>query len=133
MNYLSTEDIARNWGVKQRQVQKLLAEGRIPGAIKYGRFWMIPANSAKPSDPRGSKNLYDERKLSADLARLLDTSNSPAMDSTLNEFLAAKDDEDWTMYSECGLSYLRGDFERTKYLYCKTEGNDLVRDRKSVV
>ena len=127
MNYLSTEEIAKKWGVQQRQVQKLLAEGRISGAVKYGRFWMIPADSAKPSYPRGSENSYDERNLSAYLERMLDTSNVPAPDGSLDEAMVAIGDDNWTTYSECGLSYLRGDFASTKNLYIKTEGNDLTR------
>ena len=126
MNYLSTEEIAKKWGVQQRQVQKLLAEERIQGAVKFGRVWMIPADAVKPSDPRGNMSSYDEKNLSADLARMLDTSHMPAPDGPLDEIMDAGDDN-WTMYSECGLLYLQGDFERTKKLYNKTEGNDLAR------
>lgn len=52
MEYRSASEAARAWGVSQRQVQRLLAAGRVAGAKKYGRAWMLPANAPKPRDPR---------------------------------------------------------------------------------
>lgn len=50
--YLSTVETAQKWGVSGRQVQRLAAAGRIPGAKKYGVSWFIPADCEKPADPR---------------------------------------------------------------------------------
>ncbi|HAX33411.1 MAG TPA: DNA-binding protein, partial [Coprococcus sp.] len=33
-------------------VNQYCAEGRIPGASRFGRSWAIPENAEKPSDPR---------------------------------------------------------------------------------
>ena len=49
MDYLSTQEAAARWGVSLRHVQRLLHEGRIPGAKKYGVSWLIPAGSEKPA------------------------------------------------------------------------------------
>ena len=35
-----------------RQHNQYCAEGRIPGASRFGRSWAIPENAEKPSDPR---------------------------------------------------------------------------------
>ena len=55
MEYMTAYEAAGIWGVSLRQVQRLLAGGRIPAAKKYGRSWMIPAGADKPADPRRLK------------------------------------------------------------------------------
>ena len=51
-DYVSTAVIAARWGVKARQVALLCEKGRIPGAYKVGREWIIPAEAEKPVDSR---------------------------------------------------------------------------------
>lgn len=46
---LSSVDYARSRGLSLRQVQRYLADGRLPGALKHGGAWMIPATSAPTS------------------------------------------------------------------------------------
>ena len=43
---------AAKWKISPRRVRVLASEGRIPGATKIGRDWMIPKDAAKPTDPR---------------------------------------------------------------------------------
>ena len=52
MDYISTKEAADAWGVSLRFVQKLIADGRILGAKKYGGSYFVPAGSEKPGDPR---------------------------------------------------------------------------------
>lgn len=57
MDYISVKEAAKLWGVSQRWVQKFCAENRIPNVRSFGRSWMIPKDSARPSDLRKkSKN-----------------------------------------------------------------------------
>lgn len=49
---MTTREAARLWGITDRRVSKLCLEGRIPGAQKNGRSWLIPAGSQKPADQR---------------------------------------------------------------------------------
>lgn len=49
-DYISVAEAARRWGVTPRQVQRLLAEKRIPGARRHGRAWLIPRTADKPAD-----------------------------------------------------------------------------------
>ena len=50
--YLSIREASYRWGVSERRVNQYCAEGRIPGASRFGRSWAIPENAKKPSDPR---------------------------------------------------------------------------------
>ena len=49
INDLKTpEDLAIEWGLTARRVQYLCQEGRIEGAVKKGRQWLLPADAKKP-------------------------------------------------------------------------------------
>lgn len=52
MDYLKIEDVAAEWGISQRRLQALCAQGKIEGAARFGRAWMIPKNAKKPIDGR---------------------------------------------------------------------------------
>ncbi len=44
--YETVKDAAARLGVTQRAIQKRAADGRIPGAVRHGRSWMIPSDAA---------------------------------------------------------------------------------------
>lgn len=48
-DYLTTTEYAHRLGINPSRVRQLLAEGRIPGARKHGRDWLIPAD-ARPTE-----------------------------------------------------------------------------------
>ena len=52
MEYMTSGQAAKKWGISQRRVQILCAEGRIKGIFKLGDAWAIPANTEKPVDKR---------------------------------------------------------------------------------
>jgi len=49
------------WGLSDRRVCILCAEGKIPGAFQEGRGWNIPTDAVKPADGRfkSTENLLD--------------------------------------------------------------------------
>ena len=47
--YVQAEEIAKQWNVSTRQVQRLCDEGRVDGAVKFGKMWVIPADAPKPT------------------------------------------------------------------------------------
>ena len=51
-SYLSVKEKSAQWGLTLRQVQYLCSNGRIPGALRFGRSWAIPADAEKPFDRR---------------------------------------------------------------------------------
>lgn len=58
MEYLSVRQIAEKWEISRRRVQTLCTEGRIPGAMRVGSYWAIPASAEKPKDERIKSGKY---------------------------------------------------------------------------
>lgn len=56
MEFITANQAAQKWGISQRRVQILCAEGRIEGVFKLGEAWAIPANALKPHDSRLKQN-----------------------------------------------------------------------------
>ena len=52
MDFISAREDAEKWGLKPRAVQTLCCAGRIAGAKKFERSWMIPAGAEHPTDLR---------------------------------------------------------------------------------
>ena len=50
MDYLSVKETAGRWGVTERRVQQLCKAGRIPGAAKFGKSWMVPKDAKLPTE-----------------------------------------------------------------------------------
>lgn len=52
MMYISVKQASEKWGISDRRVRILCSEGKIPGVIREGRSWRIPAKAGKPEDGR---------------------------------------------------------------------------------
>ena len=53
MEYISTKEAARKWGISERRGRSLCAEGKIEGAARCGDWvWSIPVGTQKPADGR---------------------------------------------------------------------------------
>ena len=63
MNYLNAKQFSENWGISVRRIIKLCKDGRIDGAIKNGRQWLIPENTLKPSDKRAMTEYNNQKKI----------------------------------------------------------------------
>ena len=50
MEYMTTKEASAKWGISTIRVTILANEGRIPGAQRLGRRWLIPAIANKPSE-----------------------------------------------------------------------------------
>ena len=50
--YMTVKQAAEKWGISDRRVRGLCAEGKISGVIREGRSWRIPADAGKPEDGR---------------------------------------------------------------------------------
>ena len=62
MNYHNAKQFSEKWGISERRIIKLCKDGRIDGAIKNGRQWLIPENTLKPSDKRANVSKYLDTK-----------------------------------------------------------------------
>lgn len=56
--YTTVGDKAKEWELTTRTVQSMCADGRIPGAVKFGKVWAIPADTIRPTDSRLTSGLY---------------------------------------------------------------------------
>ena len=52
MELITVKEAAEKWGVTPRRVQGLCKEGRIQGATRWERTWMIPAHAVLPKARR---------------------------------------------------------------------------------
>jgi hypothetical protein len=52
VDYISTKEASKKWGVSERRIQKLCEENRIIGAVRFVRVWAIPKDAQKPLDKR---------------------------------------------------------------------------------
>ena len=57
---MNAREAAFLWGMSDRRVAVLCKSGRIEGAIKQGRNWLIPANTPKPEDRRVKTGAYQK-------------------------------------------------------------------------
>lgn len=132
MEYLSVSEISERWGVTVRQVQRLLAEGRIPGARKYGRSWMIPDDVTKPSGPR-EKEKPAEQTVPSEISEVIRITSMPMPVDRPDQILEIVEDPWARRQYEAEISYLRGDFSNVMQCYKVIDDNDAVRVRAALV
>ena len=60
MDYLTASEISKIWNISSRRIGVLCTEGRIDGAIKKGKMWLLPADANKPADARYKENKQPE-------------------------------------------------------------------------
>ena len=58
MEFLNVVETSLRWNVPVRKVTAWARDGRIPGAQKSGREWLIPENSSIPLDGRTKESRY---------------------------------------------------------------------------
>ena len=74
--YITVKQAAEKWGISDRRVRILCAEGKVPGAYQQGRGWKIPYNAVKPADGRFKStesllDMIDRKKVELDIRRPL--------------------------------------------------------------
>ncbi len=56
MEFLTSNQAAQLWGISARRVALLCEKGRIEGATKAGKMWLLPIDAQKPVDKRFTNN-----------------------------------------------------------------------------
>ena len=56
--YVTAKEMAEKWEVSLRTLQIMCAEGKIPGASKFGNIWAVPENAVRPADGRVKSGKY---------------------------------------------------------------------------
>lgn len=59
MEYLTATELSKVWNISSRRIGVLCTEGRVEGAIKKGKMWLIPDAAQKPADARYKKNKHN--------------------------------------------------------------------------
>jgi len=52
LDWITPKQAAGKWGISERRVQALCANGQIDGVVKLGLVWLIPRTAPKPKDGR---------------------------------------------------------------------------------
>ena len=115
--YVKIEEIAKEWGVTPRRVQLLCSNGRIEGATRFGREWMIPKDTKKPLDGR-TKNgrLNDTSNFNLPMPRktpflhMTDLYSVPGEAEKSIEFLS--DNQEAKTLLAAGIFYCRGEYDQ---------------------
>lgn len=58
----SGEQFAIEWNLSKRTINDLCNKGKIPGAVKDGRKWLIPDDAVRPADRRVSSGKYAKKR-----------------------------------------------------------------------
>lgn len=58
MEYLTSDELSKLWGISPRQVRKYCMEGLLDGAFKDGSTWKIPSDVKRPKDGRVKSGKY---------------------------------------------------------------------------
>ena len=128
MEYWKIDDAAKEWGISHRRIQTLCAEGKIPGASRFGRAWMIPQGTPKPKDGRTkaaiNRDLDMPMPKKTPFLYMTELYHTPGCS---REAIAALSDnpEAQTLFT-AGINRLRGDIDpvyaSAKYLLDKHSG-----------
>ena len=131
MDYITAGEAAKKWNVSGRSITYHLKAGRIPGAVKKGKLWLIPTNAERPADKRRSGNALSEPipTLSDDLIHVFAAAATPMPVHKPDAILDNIEQGGIRLIYEAELAYLRGDFKRVMNCYDKTLGDDAVRLR----
>lgn len=119
MDYITAKEAAEKWKVSRRAIAYHLKAGRILGAIKKGKLWLIPANAKQPADNRCKTAMPNESSsvLLRDFRQTMEaTSKSFPLLAPCSILENIKDENIRRIY-EAELSYLQGDFKRVMDCY----------------
>lgn len=62
MNYMTTQDASKIWGISTRRITTLCKDGRVNGAVYLAHAWLIPKDAIKPEKQKvGRKNSINKK------------------------------------------------------------------------
>lgn len=130
MEYITVREAAEKWDISERLVQKYCAQGRIPGAKKFGVSWEIPAETDKPGDPRktmNNKGVQQPVKKQDSFQGLMPLMNTAFKPGTCMDTIRAMDDGPKKQIAIAEYYYFSGHPEEAvrkaeKYLDCPDTG-----------
>ena len=130
MDYWKIDEVAEQWGISQRRIQTLCAAGKVPGATRFGRAWMIPKGTPKPKDGRTKAGIAAQGEQDMPMPRktpflhLTNLYHTPGCAEKAIEDLAENHEAQTLFAAEIAYSRGRIDkvYESAKYLLEKHSG-----------
>ena len=110
MDYVTVREAAEKWGVSARRVQILCADGRIKGAYRFGKSWMIPSGAVLPNARRVNDEPHLPMPRKSPFLDMTDLYNRAGGASECAEMLINQP-EAHALF-EAQIAYRRGDIER---------------------
>lgn len=119
MDYLKVDEVAKDWGISPRRLQILCAEGKIQGATRFGRAWMIPGDTRKPADGRTREGRQARMQQQSDgqpmprktpFLHMTDLYSTPGSAEQAIEALAENQEAQTLLAAE--IAYSRGEIDR---------------------
>lgn len=129
MEYIGISEVAKRWGLTPRNIQMLCVDGKIEGATRFGRNWMIPKNAKKPIDGRtkAGRSLVNENMplpRKTPFLYMSDLYNTPGTADEVGESLSYNHEAQ--VLFEAEVAYSRGEidkvYESANYLLGKRSG-----------
>lgn len=102
MEYITVKQAAEKWNISVRMVQRYCLSGRIKGAIKDNKSWMIPNNAPKPEK---MSNIKDNIINNSILMPLMNTAFKPGK---CMEYIDSIKDKDTKNIALCEYYYFSG-------------------------
>lgn len=126
MDYITAKEASEKWNVSRRAIAYHLKNGRIPGAVKKGKLWLIPEDAEQPADNRRKPVVKPEAssELLRDFNRLIAAASKPCLSQTPFSILESIKDERATRMYEADFAYLKGDFQKVMSCYQKSTGDE---------
>ena len=57
IDFLTVQELSAKWGISERRIQLMCANGKIHGAIKRAGVWFAPSDTQKPADGRAGRKI----------------------------------------------------------------------------
>ncbi|WP_172437855.1 N-6 DNA methylase [Clostridium neonatale] len=70
MNFFTTYELSKIWGISARRIALLCSQGRIEGAMLKGKTWLIPSGVQKPENLRSFNNMKNDSRKDIDMSKI---------------------------------------------------------------
>lgn len=116
MKLLTVKEMSIKWNLSERRIQMLCNENKIPGAVKFGKVWMIPEDAVivNKVSKKNSKLPLPKKTPFLDMTSIYNTKGE--VDKAANVLL--NNPEAYELF-EAQIAYRRGEiakvYEKTKY------------------
>lgn len=112
---ISAKEAALKWNTSLRRVQDFCNHGRVSGAVRFGKSWMIPADAPRPVDGR-SKDARASKDAMLPMPRrspnlcLTNLYNTPGSAEKVSKSLSSNPEA--KALFDAGIAYSRGEIDQ---------------------